>query len=318
MTGVIRMNDRDIVRAISAIIGSSNTEDDCAVFPHGNKYLTATTDMLHEKTDFPKGMTDWQIGWMSAAVTFSDLASTGSRPLFLLLAAGLDGTGTERIEEITRGADDCCRKFGAKLAGGDIDSHDELTIVTTGIGAVSPDRYVSRKAKESRPLRAGDIVCVCGNLGVAERGLKDYYAALAANKKTDTAAFKALCEPQPKVLEGQTLGKLGVLSMMDISDGLAISLHDLAEQNGCGFSIDKNLIPTDDAAGIDFDTAFYGAGDFGLLYVCSPETYEKIVAGSPESDSLSLGYKIGVVTGGTGVLVDGSIVENRGYLHSWQ
>ncbi|MBO7387968.1 MAG: hypothetical protein J6T90_00185, partial [Methanomicrobium sp.] len=88
--------------------------------------------------------------------------------------------------------------------------------------------------------------------------------------------------------------------------------------NGCGFSIDKSLIPTDDAAGIDFETAFFGAGDFGLLYVCSPETYEKIVADSPESDSLSLGYKIGVVTGGTGVLVDGSIVENRGYLHSWQ
>ncbi|MBP5475371.1 MAG: hypothetical protein J6X83_03840, partial [Methanomicrobium sp.] len=164
----------------------------------------------------------------------------------------------------------------------------------------------------------GDIVCVCGSLGVAERGLKDYYEALAANKKADTTAFKALCEPQPKVFEGQILGKLGVLSMMDISDGLALSLHDLAEQNGCGFSVDRSLIPTDDAAGINFETAFYGAGDFGLLYVCSPATYEKIVCGSPESDSLSLGYKIGVVTCEKGVSVDGSIVENRGYLHSWQ
>ncbi len=333
------MNDRDIVRMISAIIGSSNTEDDCAVFPHGGEYLTATTDMLHEKTDFPKGMTDWQIGWMSAAVTLSDIASTGSRPLFLLLAAGLDSGSTGRIEEITRGANDCCRKFGAKLAGGDIDSHSELTIVTTGIGAVSTDRYVSRKAKEKRPLRAGDIVCVCGDLGIAERGLKDYYAALVAsdepsNLKTD--AFKALCEPQPKVFEGQILGNLGVLSMMDISDGLSLSLYDLSEQNDCGFSIDKGLIPTDIYGGIDFETAFYGAGDFGLLYVCSPETYESIVTGrylqtlsdkfsrnigldtgDVRSNPLSLGYKIGVVTDEKGVFVDGSIVENRGYLHKW-
>ena len=326
------MNDRDIVRMISAIIGSSNTEDDCAVFPHGGEYLTATTDMLHEKTDFPKGMTDWQIGWMSAAVTLSDIASTGSRPLFLLLAAGLDETGAGRIEEITRGADDCCKKFGAKLAGGDIDSHSELTIVTTGVGAVSPECYVSRKAKR-RPLRAGDIVCVCGSPGVAERGLKDYYECLAANKRTDTAAFKALCEPQPKVFEGQILAESGVLSMMDISDGLSLSLHDLSELNGCGFSIDKSLIPVDETAGIDFETAFYGAGDFGLLYVCSPETYEGIVAGDfvkaaceelfgktraeEISDSLSLGYKIGVVTDEKGVFADGIIAERRGYLHGW-
>ncbi|MDD4127859.1 MAG: AIR synthase related protein, partial [Methanomicrobium sp.] len=84
------MDDREIVKRISAIIGFENTEDDCAKIPFGDKFLVASTDMLHEKTDFPKGITDWQIGWMSAAVTLSDIASTGAEPISVLLAAGLD------------------------------------------------------------------------------------------------------------------------------------------------------------------------------------------------------------------------------------
>lgn len=36
-----------------------------------------STDMLHETTDFPTGMTDYECGWMAAAVTLSDVASMG-------------------------------------------------------------------------------------------------------------------------------------------------------------------------------------------------------------------------------------------------
>lgn len=64
--------------------------DDCAVIDvNESSYLVVTTDMLHRMTDFPKQMSPWQIGWMSAAVNLSDIAAMGARPTGLLAAIGL-------------------------------------------------------------------------------------------------------------------------------------------------------------------------------------------------------------------------------------
>ncbi|MBP2134324.1 thiamine-monophosphate kinase [Methanomicrobium sp. W14] len=282
------MDDREIVKRIAGIIGKGKTEDDCAKIPFGDIYIVASTDMLHEKTDFPKGCTDRQAGWMSASVTLSDIASSGAKPACILLAAGLDRE--DRIDGITKGAFECCKKFGAELCGGDVDSHDELTIVTTGIGIVRKEDYVSRKG-----AKKGDAVYVCGNLGHAQKGLCG-----------DRRYFKDLCEPQPKVFEGTLLGKAHVSCMMDVSDGLAVSLFDLSDLNGCGFDIDKNLVPLSE--GIGFDTAFYYGGDFGLLYTCSESLHEK--------NSLP-GIKIGYVSENKGVRISGTDAERKGYSHTW-
>ena len=99
------MDERALLQEVYTIIGKEHCLDDCAVIPCGEQLLVATTDMLHETTDFPAGMTDWQIGWMSAAVTLSDIASMGATPSILLLAVGLDDPS--RLGEIIRGARDC-------------------------------------------------------------------------------------------------------------------------------------------------------------------------------------------------------------------
>ena len=74
------MDDRELLKSIAGIVGREKVLDDCASYPLGSRMIVASTDMLHENTDFPKGMTDRQIGWMSAAVTISDIASSGAAP----------------------------------------------------------------------------------------------------------------------------------------------------------------------------------------------------------------------------------------------
>ncbi len=84
------MDDRELLKIVMGIVGKERCADDCAEFPCSGQVMVATTDMLHRTTDFVPGMTDWQAGWMSAAVTLSDIASMGAAPKHLLVAIGLD------------------------------------------------------------------------------------------------------------------------------------------------------------------------------------------------------------------------------------
>jgi len=287
------MDDRELLKTVKKIVGEENCRDDCAVFACGEQVMVATTDMLHKTTDFVDGMTDWQIGWMSAAVTISDIASMGAAPKYLLVAVGLDKW--EQLAGVMQGAKDCCTKFGAQIIGGDIDRHGELTIVTTGLGLVDRRDLIRREG-----AWPGDLVCITGVPGQAQAWLDGY-------KQFE----KSLFEPQPRVAEGQVLAKAGVSAMMDDSDGIALSLYDLMSVNyEVGFAIDSALVPR--PAGIPepqaTELALYGGGDYELIFAVSPDRYP--VEGVPCT-------VIGKVTEERSVLVDGKPMEKRGYQHTW-
>jgi len=230
---------------------------------------------------------------MSAAVTLSDIASMGAAPKSLLIAVGLDDW--KSLEPVMRGAKDCCTKFGAEIIGGDIDRHNELTVVTTGIGLVSRRDIVRRTG-----VWPDDLVCITGVPGQAQAWLDGYHQF-----------EKALFEPQPRVEEGQLLGRAGVSAMMDDSDGIALSLYDLMSVNDCGFAIDSTKLPL--PAGIPAtqarELALYGGGDYELIFTISPDRYP--VAGVAST-------VIGTVIPERKVLVDGVPLEKRGYQHRWE
>ncbi len=274
------------------IIGRENCLDDCAVLPCGDSYLVASTDMLHEKTDFPAGMSGFQMGWMAIAVTLSDIAGMGARPWFVLLAAGLDRG--ERLMEIMLGAKACCDKYDVLLAGGDLDHHAELTLVSSGVGVVGKDRLVRRRGSE-----ISDALCITGITGRAQ-------AALEGHHQFD----KYLFQPEPRVFEGQVLADAGVTSMMDISDGLVISLYDMVEANGCGYAIESGYLPL--IPGMErqesVQYSLYGGGDFELLFTC-PEDLLPVKG----VDST----RIGTVIQAPEVQIDGVKAPKKGYQHFW-
>ena len=287
------MDDRSLLSRIRDIIGTENTLDDCAVFPCGDAFMVATTDMLHETTDFPAGMTDWQCGWMSVAVTLSDIASMGAVPQYILIAVGLDRW--QRLRPLMQGARACCDACGGTIVGGDIDRHGELTVVTSGLGTVARDRIVRRRGSV-----IGDLVCVTGTLGSAQAALEGH-----------TEFLQHLLEPQPRVREGQLLAAGGASSMMDISDGLALSLYDMLEANpAIGYAIDTHNLPR--APGIPEPMAtalaLYGAGDFELLFTIAAEKFPVPGVGA---------MAVGKVVSGHSVVADGAALEKRGYQHRW-
>ncbi|HJJ43650.1 MAG TPA: thiamine-phosphate kinase [Methanocorpusculum sp.] len=286
------MDDRSLLGSIRHLIGEEETADDCAAFelPDG-KILVSSTDMLHETTDFPEGMTEFEKGWMSTAVTLSDIASCGAQPIQILVAIGLDDPC--RLIPFMEGAVSCAKTFGTKVSGGDIDSHIELTVVTTGFGIVEKEFYCRRSGASP-----GDLVCITGIPGRAMAALEG-----------DERYRKYLLTPTPEVEAGQKIARSGASSMMDVSDGLAISLYDMAEASNVGFVLDSTKFTLPDLRfGSALEYYLYGGGDFGLLF-CIPQA---------RLSALDTKYSvIGYVVSEQGVWCDGKIVEKRGYAHVW-
>ncbi len=266
------LGERRLVRRVAEILGISE-RDDCAMVEDGENYLVWTTDMLHRRADFPEIATGWQIGWMAAAVNLSDVAAMGALPTGLLSAAGIPpGTEVEYVEEIFAGMKDCARTFGTRVLGGDLDSCDELTLVGTALGRVERDRILRR-----RGARPGDLLCTTGTLGGAGAGLRVALEAEGKGIGSDpglVALTRRLLEPSPRMAEGRALALSGAAtSMMDNSDGLVLSLYELAEASGVGFLLQEEMIPIDPLVALvaedredALDLALTAGGDFELVF----------------------------------------------------
>ena len=272
------LNERVLIEHIAGLLTKpgKNTivgagDDDCAVLDiGGDDYLLATTDMLHRKTDFPEQMSGWQIGWMSVAVNLSDLASKGAKPLGILMAIGVPpDTELDLLDEIIKGMNSCAISYGTQVIGGDMDSHDELTMTGTALGLVNKDLLIRRSG-----ANPGDLVCVTGNLGTAGAAL----ILMQKNIDAGQQILKGLFEPIPRINEGMALAKTrAVTSMMDISDGLSLSLHDIAKASGVGFKISEDMLPVlpDVKKLLEGDellqAVVFTGGDFELLFTLPPD-----------------------------------------------
>lgn len=276
--------------------------DDCYVMDWGESHLLLTTDMLHQTTDFPPGTTGYTIGWRSVAVSLSDIAAMGGEPKALVIAYGTPQFDLNQLEEFIEGAEAVCDKYGARIVGGDLDSHEEMTVVTSALGEV-------RTPATRKGAKPGELVAVTGDLGRTA-------AALELFDTGQDERANELFQFDPRVERGKKLASLAS-SMMDISDGLARSLHQLAEINDVGFRVTADKIPytpvLDEltSSGEEKETlGLFTGEDFELLFT-APEKHE--------FDLAKFGATvIGKVTEEGVDIVRGrevSSLEDEGYVH---
>ena len=290
------IGERELIRRISEILGGVEN-DDCAVIDAGSRFLVATTDMLHRQTDFPEIMTPWQMGWMSVAVNLSDIAAMGAEPAGVLIAAGLPPeVDLYFIDELFSGFGDCAGFYGTKILGGDTDAHQELTITGCAFGFVEKDLVLRRSGASP-----GDLLCTTGSLGGAGGGLWAW-----KNGDLQNEFIEKLLEPEPRLKEGRALAKSrAVTAMMDNSDGLALSLSDLAEVSRVGFMVNEAALPLaeglEEMVGHEKAVAMVmsAGGDFELVFTVRP-------------DGLEAAMKAGEVTVIGTVVEEGILMESEG------
>jgi thiamine-monophosphate kinase len=262
--------------------------------------LVITTDMLHERTDFPPGTTPYTAGWRAVAASLSDVAAMGGEPVAAVAAYGSPSFEWDDVAAFVEGAQAVCSLVGGEYVGGDLDGHEEFTVATTAVGRA--DTPTPRTGASP-----GDAVCVTGTLGQSAVAL-DFFERGEHERANELFRF------EPRTDAGIALGETAT-AMMDSSDGLARSLHQLATASDCGFAIELPL-PFDDRIDEVADGPeerrerglFFGE-DFEL--VCTlPEA-----AVSEMIDELAVPLTcIGTVTE-RGVTLDGQELANRGYSH---
>jgi len=264
------MREREVLRLLVRRLAVG---DDCAVIPFQDTNLLLTTDMLHRATDFPQGTSAYTIGWRTAAVSLSDIAAMGGRPLGLVVALGAPRFEKDFIEGLLAGLEHCCNLVNGRLLGGDLDRHGELTLVSTALGsAVKP---VLRSG-----AKVGDLVCVTGALGRTAAALKLF-------ELTQVDRANELFRFIPRVEEGLKLAPYAD-AMMDVSDGLSRSLHQLAKASGVGFKIRWEAVPLAREIGELARTAseqqemgLYTGEDFELLFTLPPELLQRAQSAAP-------------------------------------
>jgi thiamine-monophosphate kinase len=267
--------------------------DDCAVIdPMGSEVLV-TTDLLVEGIHFDLTyMPLRHLGYKAAVVNISDIAAMNGTPRQMTISVAVSNRfSVEAMEELYKGILLACDKYKVDLVGGDTSSSASgLFLSITVIGEAKKDEIVYRNG-----AKAGDLLCVTGDLGSAYIGLlvlereKQVYKA-NPEMQPELQGFEYQLQRQLKP-EARTdlrpaLISAGIrpTSMIDISDGLASEILHICKQSGVGCKLYEEKIPIDAETkemSMDFKlipsvAALSGGEDYELLFTVPAADFEKV------------------------------------------
>jgi len=306
-----KLDEKDIIQIFADRLGIGDLDDVALI----GRNVVFKADMLVAGTDVPPGMAPWQVARKSIVSCVSDLAAKGVRPHAAMISLGLPKNCTRPyVEGLARGFAGASKEFGVKIAGGDTNEAAGLVIDCSMIGFVAAGRMPQRKG-----ARTGDVVVVSGKFGLPPAGL----AILMRNAKAEGAFRKQAAEsvlmPAPRQRFGMALAKY-FSSSIDSSDGLAISLYELASQSKVNIAIDNTPV----ADGIDnfaqqngldaHELVFHGGEEYEVVATIPKAKLKQAKAAAKKSKLVLL--VIGRVRRGSGDVFAGKkLLENRGYTH---
>jgi thiamine-monophosphate kinase len=267
--------------------------DDSAGINNSNLLTLVSTDLLLEGIHFNLTYTPLKhLGYKAVLRGISDIYAMNGKPGQIMVSIGISARFTvENLEELYKGIDLACKKYGPDLTGGDTTSSlTGLTIGITAVGSVENDNLVKRNG-----AKPNDLICVTGDFGASFMGLQlleRERKLFKANKEIqpDLAGYEYVIGRQLKPeFPTETLADLrknGLLptSMIDISDGLASDLLHICKSSDTGCRIFSDKIPVDQETfrlseefRIDPVTAALNGGeDYELLFTLPLEMFERI------------------------------------------
>jgi thiamine-monophosphate kinase len=231
------------------------------------------------------------VGWKSLMGAVSDLAAMGARPVGALVALCAPASTAGLTLGVMEGVAEASRASGCPVVGGDLSASAVLTVVVTVLGTVDGGVAVHRGG-----ARPGDAIFVTGPCGGSAAGLRGLRAdgggpERAGRVGLERALSEAYRRPVARLTEGIVARQAGAHAMIDVSDGLALDLHRLADASQVGFVLET--VPV--AEGATLEEALGGGEDYELIVVMGPRE-EGDYRGRCAAAGLRPPLRIGVTT----------------------
>lgn len=264
--------------------------DDAAVLvPVRNERLVVTTDAVVEGVHFSRAhFAPADIGHKALAVNLSDLAAMAATPQWALLSLVLPGDlAVADVESLVEGVSALATRHNVSVVGGNITrSRGPMAVDVTAGGSVASRKWLPRSGAV-----AGDEIWVSGTIGGAAAGLEMLSAmepgvenremgVASVFPTSDSRPPTPVCiekqrRPEPRVRLGVAMGRgRAARAAMDLSDGLADAVRQVAAASGCGARLDASALPIEagaaawwQARGVDaIDAAIVGGEEYELLF----------------------------------------------------
>jgi len=281
--------DNDIINASTIL----SVGDDAAVIDAFGKQTVITTDMLLENVHFDLMYTPLKhLGYKAVVVNLSDICAMNALPTHITMSIGVSNRfSIEALDEFYAGVYAACETYHVDLIGGDTcTSQKGFVISVTGVGEVTPDKFVTRKG-----AKPNDIICVSGDLGAAYVGLqllereKQIFIEtpqVQPDLQNKNYIVGRILKPEPRtdVIEWLEQNNITPTSMIDVSDGLSSDMLHICRQSQMGCHIYEKELPIHEetkAMAFEFNMdptmcALNGGEDYELLFTIKQEDYEKI------------------------------------------
>jgi thiamine-monophosphate kinase len=259
------VHEDEVLESIRSMLGNGieafGLRDDAAVLylPDGGP-LVASVDSVVEGIHVDLSIcSPGDVGWKALMGALSDVAAVGATPLGALVALCLPGGSGdgELALGVMAGVAEAATASGCPVVGGDVSEASALAVAVTVLGSLGPGGRPPVARSGAKP---GDLVLLTGPCGASAAGLRLLRAPGGAAVDGD-GATRAYQRPVARIREGQLSRGAGAHAMIDVSDGLALDLHRLADASGVGFELTG--VPVADGA--TADEALGGGEDYELV-----------------------------------------------------
>ncbi len=286
--------------------------DDVAVLDTGREeYLLATCDIQVEGVHFRREViSPAQLGRRVAAINVSDIAAMGGHPSWALVSLAVPSEmDVDFVDGLYEGMVEQLGEAGAVVVGGNLSRIAGGTVIDLCLlGAVAPCDLVLRSG-----AKVDDLILVTGTLGDSRGGLELLMTpSLKVSEPYRDELVTRHLTPQPRLREGQLLGKCGrVHSMADVSDGLLSDVRHICGASRLGAEIWVDQLPVGAACreaaracGVDpLAWAMRGGEDYELVFTVN------------SSDALEVKEILETETG-TGCTVIGRMARRKEGIHA--
>lgn len=284
--------------------------DDAVAIEVTNKYVVCNTDILVWETDVPQRMTPYQAGKKLVTMTVSDVVAKGGKPkCFLSAALYPPEARSEEFLAVSKGIKEQCSAYQVGFLGGDLgEGSRSLTGVCLGL---------SNKVVPRSGASPGDFVWSTGYFGKTGAAF-DYLFSNGTSIEEMSELLQSVLEPEIQPYLHEIIGDLATASI-DSSDGLSISLHELAKESNVQIKVEK--LPISSLAEryarqnnlAIRDLVLYGGEEFHIIFTTDRSPHE--IKALFQKENLPSPLLIGRVKKGTDVFLKDEKIPRKGWEH---